>query len=151
MGPITPIKGTRRVLVPSYNWHHGLILRTNQPSCSMEAGQLPSQAIDLLDKLQCKMLYQVFQSDMSDLYHVFQSDMSDPLHNVVFNSALKDGIVVKSRHRGRKCPYWLETTPQRMYPVSRSEHSRRGTLGRFTVYSDIHRDLRNTGQAPLRA
>ena len=95
---------------------------------------------DRLHNLQYKMLYQVFTSPLED-----------PIQNVVFSSAYRDRIVFKGRHRGRKRPYWLETTTQTHVPELCSKYSRCSNLGRFTIYAEINRDLRSTGQAPMRA
>ena len=100
----------------------------------------PRRPSDRLSKLQYKMMSEVFNSPMED-----------PLHNVVFNAAYRDRIVIKGRHRGRKRPYWLETTAQMHFPTKWAQYSGRTHLGRFTVYAEINRDLRSTGQAPMRA
>ena len=100
----------------------------------------PQRPSDRLSKLQYKMMYEVFSSPMED-----------PLHNVVFVAAYRDGIVIKGRHRGRNRPYWLETTAQMHFPDKWARYSGRTNLGRFTVYAEINRDLRSTGQAPMRA
>ena len=100
----------------------------------------PQRPSDRLANLQYKMMHAVFTSPMED-----------PLHNVVFNAAYRDRIVIKGRHRGRKRPYWLETTAQAHFPEKWARYSGRTNLGRFTVYVEINRDLRSTGQAPMRA
>ena len=83
---------------------------------------------------------------------VFRAGMSNSLHNVVFNTASRDRIVIRGRHRGHKRPYWLQTTTQRYYPLLWSQHSRRGSRGRFSIYSEINRDEQHrAGANALRA
>ena len=100
----------------------------------------PQRPSDRLRNLQYKMMYRVFTASVED-----------PIHNVVFISTYGDRIVIKGRHRGRKRPYWLETTTQAFFPNKWIDHSRCSGLGRFTVYAEVNRDLRRTGQAPMRA
>ena len=100
----------------------------------------PQRPSDRLNKLQYRMLSEVFQAPMDD-----------PLHNVVFNSAYRDRIQIRGRHRGRRKPYWLETTTQSYFPHVWATHPRSGILGPNQVYSQVRRDLETAGQAPMRA
>ena len=72
--------------------------------------------------------------------------MDDPIHNVVFCTGLRDRIHIKGRHKGRKKPYWLETTTRRFFPNAWSECCGSGILGRNTVYSKIRRELGSAEQ-----
>ena len=73
----------------------------------------PQRPSDRLANLQYKMMHQVFTSPIEG-----------PIHNLVFSSAQRDRIVMKGRHRGRKRPYWLETTTQHHFPELWSKYSR---------------------------
>ena len=100
----------------------------------------PQRPLDRLANLQYKMIYQVFTCPMED-----------PIHKVVFSSAHRYRIVIQGRHRGRKRPYWLETTTQAHFPELWSRYFRCSNLSRFTIYAEINIDPRSTGQAPMRA
>ena len=66
---------------------------------------------------------------------------SDRLRDLaVFSSAYRDRIVIKGRHRGRKRPYWVETTTQNFFPNRWTIHSRRSGLGKFTIYAEVNRE-----------
>ena len=100
----------------------------------------PQRPSDRLNKLQ----YRTFTE-------VFQAPLEDPLHHVVFNSAYRDRIQIRGRRRGRRKPYWLETTTQSYFPHVWAMHSSSGILGPNQVYSQVRRDLETAGQAPMRA
>ena len=82
---------------------------------------------------------------------VFNAPMKDPIHNVVFCTGLRDRIYLKGRHKGRRKPYWLETTTRRFFPHAWSECPGSGILGPHTVYATIKRELGSAEQAPKRA
>ena len=82
---------------------------------------------------------------------VFHTDSSQPLHHVVFNSAYRARIIVKGRRRGRKKPYFIETTTKRYFSKIWSENPGRGIFGPHAAYSAINRHLKRTsGHAPKR-
>ena len=62
--------------------------------------------LDRLYNLQYKMMYRVFTSPIWKTHYI----------TWWFSSANRDRIVIKGRHKGRKRPYWLETTTQTFFP-----------------------------------
>ena len=68
-----------------------------------------------------KPSYFLLKAQYSILSEVFHTDSSKPLHHVVFNSAYRDRIIVKGRRRGRKKPYFIETTAKRYFSKIWSE------------------------------
>ena len=114
--------------------------RVSNQSVLEQAGypRLPSHT---LNKLQLKLLHQVFKVDNSE-----------PVHHVVFSPALKDRIQCTGRRRGGKIPYWIETTTQRHYPETWTNHPGRGILGPNQVYAEISRLIsRSQSNAPAAA
>ena len=99
-----------------------------------------------------KPFYCLLNSQYSILSEVFRTDSSKPLHHVVLNSAYRDRIIVKGRRRGRKKPYFIETTTKRYVSKIWSENPGRGIFGPHAVYSAINRHLKRTSEhAPKRA
>ena len=99
-----------------------------------------------------KPSYFLLNSQYNILSEVLYTDSSLPLHHVVFNSAYRDRIIVKGRRRGRKKPYFIETTTKRYFSKIWSENPGRGIFGPHAVYSAINRHLKRTsGHAPKRA
>ena len=100
--------------------------------------RLPSQT---LNKLQLKLLH-----------CVFKADPIEPVHHVVFSPALKDRIQCTGKRRGGTIPYWIETTTQRHYPETWTNHPGRGILGPNQVYAEISRLIsRSQSNAPAAA
>ena len=99
-----------------------------------------------------KPSYFLLNAQYNIVSEVFHTDSSLPLHHVVFNSAYRDRIVDRGRRRGRKKPYFIETTSQRYFPRIWSESPGRGVFGPHAVHSAISRHLKRTsGHAPKRA
>ena len=99
-----------------------------------------------------KSSYFLLNSPYSILSEVFYTDSSLPLHHVVFNSAYRDRIIVNGRRRGRKKPYFIDTTTKGYFPRIWSENPGRDIFGPHAVYSAINRHLKRTsGHAPKRA
>ena len=97
-----------------------------------------------------KPSYFLLDAQYNILAGVFRTDSSRPLRHVVFNSAYRDRIIVKGRRRGRKIPYFIETTTKRYSPRIWSENPGRGIFGPHAVYSA--RNLKRTsGHVPKRA
>ena len=100
----------------------------------------PRKPSDFLFKQQYKMIDTVFKAPIKG-----------PIHNVVFCTGLRDRIYLKGRHKGRRKPYWLETTTRRFFPHAWSECPGSGILGPHTVYTKIKRELGSAERAPMRA
>ena len=52
----------------------------------------------------------LFHSPQKLFEALFNSNVSDPFHNVVFDSACRDRLVVTGRRTGMKMLYWIQTT-----------------------------------------
>ena len=86
------------------------------------------------------------------LVALFHSTIDDPFHNVVFNSAYTDRIIVTGRRRGMKMPYWIEIATQRHYPNHWKQNPGKGILGPHQVYATLNRDLKSSFErTPKRA
>ena len=101
----------------------------------------PRKPSQTLNKLQLKLLRQVFGADHND-----------PIHHVVFSPGLKDRTLAMGRRRGGKIPYWVETTTQRHYAELWRHFNARNVLCPNFIYTQISKSLRLPAVAvPMRA